>query len=85
MSCDITDVNYYWSVNYGRQHCGAVGWEVEFNQSINLLCNKGPKATYKSQNTIYNNYSPRQCIQYIKNHASEKAVYKLYKIQFTEQ
>jgi len=42
------------------------------NQSINLLGNKGPKATYKSQNTIYNNYRPRQCIQYIKNRASEK-------------
>ena len=33
----------------------------------------------KSQYTIYNDYSPRQCIQYIKNHASEKAVYKLRK------
>jgi len=34
------------------------------NQSINLLGNRGPKATYKSQNTIYNNYRARQCIQY---------------------
>jgi len=36
---------------------------LSINQSINLLGNKGPKATYKSQNTIYNNHSPRQCIQ----------------------
>jgi len=35
------------------------------NQSINLLGNKGPKATYKSQYTIYNDYGSRQCIQYI--------------------
>ena len=28
-------------------------------QSINLLGNKGPKATYQSQNTICNNYCPR--------------------------
>jgi len=55
------------------------------NQSINLLGNKGPTATYKSQYTIYNDYSPRQCIQHITNHASEKAVYKLRKIQLTVQ
>jgi len=35
--------------------------------NFNLLGNKGPKATYKSQNPIYNDYSPRHCIQYIKN------------------
>jgi len=28
-------------------------------QSINLLGNKGPKATYQSRNTICNNYCPR--------------------------
>jgi len=55
------------------------------NQSINLLGNKGPTATYKSQYTIYNDYSPRQCIQHITNHASEKAVYKLRKILLTVQ
>ena len=32
------------------------------NQSVNLFGNKGPNATYKSQNTIYNSYSPRQCM-----------------------
>jgi len=32
-------------------------------QLFHLLGNKGPKATYESQNTIYNNHSPRQCIQ----------------------
>jgi len=47
------------------------------NQSVNLLGNKEPQATYKSQNTIYNNYSPRQCIQYIKTSCVGKAVYKL--------
>jgi len=54
-------------------------------QSVNLLRNKGPKATYKSQYTIYNDYTARQCIQYAKNHASEKALYKLSKIHFTVQ
>jgi len=45
---------------------------MAFNdQSINLLCNKGPKATHKSQ--------------YTKNHASKKGSYKLRKIQFTVQ
>ena len=45
-----------------------ISWTIckQCYQSINFLGNKGPKATYKSQNTIYNNYSPRQCIQYIK-------------------
>jgi len=45
---------------------------VGINQSINLLRNKGPKATYKSQYTIYNSYRARQCITYVWNHASEK-------------
>jgi len=44
---------------------------------FNLLGNKGPKATYKSQNTIHNNYSPRQCIHYI-----NKSCRPIRKIQF---
>jgi len=63
----------------------ADGSAVSINLSINLLGNKGPKATYKSQNTIYNNYSPRQCIKYIKKSCVKKAVYKLRKIRFTVQ
>jgi len=42
------------------------------NQSINLLNNKGPKPVV--QDSVYNNYMK-------KNHALEKAVYKLRKIK----
>ena len=58
---------------------------LKFRISINLLGTKGPKATYKSQHTIYNDiYSPRQCtcIQYIKNHASEKQFTNYVKFSF---
>ena len=42
-----------------------VCWHCQRCSSVNqfnLLGNKGPKATYQSQDTIYNDYSPRQCI-----------------------
>ena len=56
------------------------------NQAISLLGNKGQKATYKSQNTIYNDYSPRQYIQHIKKSCVGKAVYKLRKwMKFNEK
>ena len=42
------------------------------NQSIQFIRQKGPKATYKSQYTIYNDYSARQCIQYVKNMPRKK-------------
>ena len=35
------------------------------NLSVDLLGNKGPEATYRSQYTIYSSYSERQRIQYM--------------------
>ena len=46
-------------------------------QSINLLRNKGPKATYKSQYTIYNDYTARQCIQYVKKSCIGKSTLQI--------
>jgi len=50
------------------------------NQSTNLLGNKGPKArpTYKSQYAVYNDYSARQCIQYIKKSCIGKRQFTNY-------
>jgi len=48
------------------------------NQSINLLGNEGPKTTYKSQYTTYNDYSPRQCIQYVKKIMRRKKQFTNY-------
>jgi len=49
-----------------------------------VLGNKGPKATYKSQYTIFNDYSPRQCTQYIKKIMRRKKQFTNY-VKFSLQ
>ena len=59
--CHCTVFFCAWKVNFSFflfYTSVSLSLALSFNQSGN----KGPKSTYKSQYTMYNDYSPRQCI-----------------------
>jgi len=57
---DLSAVDILDILNVIRKRAAAMPPLATSTQSINLLGNKGLRTTYKSQYTIYNNYSARQ-------------------------